>query len=587
MGVTGLLSGCVFKAPGRSHVIVIAVEGLGFDTFSCGTSGSELSDGFSKFCAESIRFTHAYAPSTMSQANLASVLTGQTPSQHGLLHNGPLYLSESIESIPETAVMRGYRTAFISGGPPIWRKSGLDQGFEVFDDNIPINLSYLYRSASENFSILFKWMDREIGNEPMFAFLFLPDLQFPLARTVTDIGEERALSEDSQMAEISESLSGFIDEMKARQIWDSSNVFLIGTNGRINSNRGDEIRPLNLHSENVQVVLMVKPARREREESREWSIDANVSLVDVGATLKDLIGDPGPRTVEATSLISALERPTVTWPKDRVLMTESAWPVWRGVGESRHAFRQEQFLYLHDSHPQLYNTLTDRTESTPMSPSETLGQPRFETLFRSDSKNPPWAAPNDFIVEKIKIAGQLFGNREVQNETILRLAFLAKVRPWEKQVVGWLANLYLEQKSWSELEDLGEQAKNQDWIYIAKTARGEHVEPPLSDCLQSILVKTSSAKSICSDREALALKKWIESSANDRPDAEEKFIRIYLRRKIEERIATYNYRNGLMWDTVLDLPAEPSAVDLAFSLPMTKKYKATVEKRIARLTNAD
>lgn len=589
IGMASLLSGCVLRGPGRSNVIVIAVEGLGFDTFSCDTSGNEASDGFGKFCAESVRFTHAYAPSTMSQASLASVLTGQTPSEHGLLHNGPLYLSEAIDTAAEVAVRKGYRTAFISGGPPIWRKSGLDQGFEVFEDNITVNLANLYRSASQNFDIFFKWFDREVSSEPMFAFLFLPDLQFPLSQTVTDLGEVRALGDESQLAEISESLAAFVDEMKNREMWDNSTIILLGTNGRIGAQRKDEIRPLNLHSENVQVALMVKPARREREESREWTIDANVSLVDVGATLRDLIGDSGLRSSQATSLVSALERPTITWPKDRVIPSESSWALWRSLGDTRSAFRQEQFLYLNDAKPQLYNTLTDRTESNSLSAGDTIGQPRFEALFRLNSKSrgTPWAAPSDFLVEKIKIASQLFNTREALTETILRLAFLAKVRPWEKQTVGWLATYYVDHKSWDELEDLGIQAKNEDWIYVAKIGKGSNILPPWKSCLSAILVKKPAVKSPCVDKEALALKTWVESSGNSRADAEEKFSRIYFRRKVEERIATLNYRNGLMWDTVLDLPGEPHPVDLAFALPSGKRFKASIDKRISRLASRE
>jgi hypothetical protein len=592
VSVASLLAGCLESTNKNPNVIVIAVEGLGFDAINCVQSvadeSSELRGGFDKLCAESVRFTHAFTPSVMSQATMASLLTAQYPSEHGLTHNGSQYLSETLSTLPEKAVAKGFRTAFFSGGPPIWRKSGIDQGFELFEDNVAIRLSQLYRPASQNINLFFRWLDREISGEAFLSFLFFPDLQFPMTQTVSDIGVTRSLTEESQLAEIDESLDTFITEMKKRNLWDRTNIVLLGTNGIISSQRRNQIRALNLNSENTQVTLMIKPARSRREESVEWSIDSNVSLVDLGLTLHDLVGvKPEFKSkYDVTTLTGTFERPTVSWPKDRVLQTQSAWSVWRGLGEVRMSLRREQYLFIYDSQPKLYNSLIDRTETSPLVLRDSLNRTSYENFYSYILKNTwqHWVSPDEFTIEKVLLASQIFSENEVSNETQLRLGVLVNKRPWEKQIVGWLARLYIQKKDWDNLLDLGVETKNRDWIYLARRQKGQKPSALTTSCLGVLIAKGEKNSKDCKENLTQALSEWVTAKKDSRSDYEEKFFRLYLASKIEERIAALNYRNGLLWDTVLDLPKEPTTVDLALWLPEFKAYRQTIERRMAKQT---
>jgi hypothetical protein len=129
-----LLTGCSWGDKKAKSLIVIAVEGLAFESFTC----SNLKDnpgqaqGFYTFCEEAVRFTHAYAPSPLSGASLGSMFTGVYPVEHGLRDHGEAYLPASWVTVPEVAIQKGYRTAFFSSGPPVLYKSGLGQGSSHF-----------------------------------------------------------------------------------------------------------------------------------------------------------------------------------------------------------------------------------------------------------------------------------------------------------------------------------------------------------------------------------------------------------------------------------------------------------------------
>ena len=145
------LTGCQWETPTRPSVLVIAVESLGFSLVPCQSVEFETNpSGLRTLCEQSVRFTHAFTPSVMSQAALASVLTARYPHEHGVRNNGADYLSGRFETVAEGARRRSYQTAMISGGPPIWSKSGLSAGFDFFDDRVKIDWHHDYRPIHES-----------------------------------------------------------------------------------------------------------------------------------------------------------------------------------------------------------------------------------------------------------------------------------------------------------------------------------------------------------------------------------------------------------------------------------------------------
>src|SRR5690606_37985718 len=109
--------------------------------------------------------------------------------------------------------------------------------------------------------------------------------------------------------------------------------------------------------------------KKIRDENPGWSIDANVSLVDVGATLFALVSDKDysiqKKDFDIVSLTPVFEKPKVHWRKDRSILTESAWAQWRGVGGIRYSVRRDSWFHLFGSPNLHFNTLIDRKEVNP------------------------------------------------------------------------------------------------------------------------------------------------------------------------------------------------------------------------------
>lgn len=596
--VASCLTSCVptfLKTSAQPAVLVIMIENLGFNSFSCGEAAADPQDVmFEGFCNDSVRFTHAYAPSPMSQPTIASLLTGLYPHDHGVRHNGPVGLPSSVTSVAEVAKSQGFRTSFFSGGPPIFRRSGFNQGFDLFDDNVPVNLRRIYRPASDIVDSFLSWQQSVFKNDSkFFSFLFFSDPQFLDSPTSNELGEVRENSHHSQVVEVSESLSKLVREMKKRKIWDTTQIYLIGLNGFVASTRASEPSAVNLFFESTRATLMVKPARKPREGPFTWKIDSNVSLVDVGATLFDSLGQPTPadpsgtKALASVSLSSAMTSPSPDWNPNRKILIESAWASWKKIGGVRAALRRGPYLYLFDENDQVYNTLTDNLEVSPLllaDPGVSRLRDEFAATLRQEDFV-PWRVQNSLAISKNILAQDLWRERQSPTD-ISRLKSLSRRAPDDRELLGWRANLALLSGDWSDLKAAAKEDRPA-WKYVAeanlKSANAkEKVEELTDGCLRSLFLLDGEPGKNCGDSLSRDLAVWVneKKETSTRNRAMDSFLKANANKVLIDRIARADMIAGDVWDVSAGRWPEPAYSDLMLALPEMKKYRSTVRAYI-------
>ncbi len=566
-GLTAI-AGCELTRDSQPSVLVIAVEGLSFETLSCDVD--ELG-GLKAFCEESVRFSHAFSPSPMSQATMASLLTGLYPFDHGVHHNGDDFLSARFRTLAEGALSRNYHTLFVSGGPPIWRKSGLAQGFEVFDDTMDLAPGVYYRPAEEVFRLATRWSDELQDGRPTFTMLFLADLQFPEIATRTSEGELRELSADAQREEVVEFLGRMVAWLKNKRRWNSTHVVLLGLNSLSDHNLKGEATTLSLRSAATQVSLFIKPARKERDNVIQWAVDRNVSLVDVGFTMFSWLGLEPPQgslpELQPQSLIAALSESEPSWDESRMILSETAWPDWLEGAGVRWALRQNQFLYIHDRKPLVFNTLTDRLESLPLKVNDPLW-----TSLNADvlgllrkAKTPAFGGMSSHWPEQIVRA------REIFKEGMVSEAPGADA-PWSK----WYLREALAQHRWKDVKRTSQELGDPIGTYLAARQLGESLPMPRNPCLRLMLSSRGDKKTLqseCEDERVLALYAW-QSAHNDedRIQAQERFLRLLGQAFMDQEIGRLNYLNDLRWDVDRQWPEAPQMTDYLLTLKEFEPY---------------
>lgn len=559
-----------------ASVLVVGVDSLPFNLSLCTRDSSVETSGFRRLCDESIRFTHAMSPSTLSVPALVSLATGLNPVDHGVRHNGSPGLRAQFTTFGELAARRGRRTAFFSGGAPVWRRTGLQQGFEIFDDGIGFTSGRLFRPASENAQLFRQWLASDVGSQSFAAMIYLPDLNFTDTVTETPTGEIRALSEESQLEELDETLGDLFEHLRREDRWNDTLIVIAGLNGREVSPRPGEIEPLLLNSENMQVSLFIKPPARPRDEPITWKVDRNVGLADVGRTILDVLGGPAPRApsgLDAVSLRTTLTSAQPDWLEDRVIPLESGWAVWQGWGPVRMGAMVGRDLVLDDEKPVVFNTLVDRLETSPIR----LGETARKALDRLQAAGSvPWPRMSESRLAPFRIprldwlspARAAALDRELQS--------LASAKSPDPRVFRWAAQLALERKDWTRLAELGRKAAVPLWTAVAERNLGKKTKlaDPCLRLLETPAAGDSREAKACSDETILTLYGAIRADADGegRENSRRRFARAWELHQLDLRILKANAGMGLLWLPASAEEGLPSLPSLALALPELKKF---------------
>lgn len=573
----------------QKSVLILAADELTISDVLCNSDENHRS-GFQVICNESIRFTHAFTTSTLTTPALSSILTGMYPLEHEVHHNGSPGLSPDLELASELAFSKNFRTAFFSGGSPVLRKSGLNQGFEIFEDNIEPSFTYLYRPLKKSLQSFKSWYNKEVGNNAFFSVLYVPDLLFTNQETTNLLGDIRNLSYESQLDELDEQLYELIDFLKSKKRWNNTTVILVGLNGKTDGQRPKETAVLNLHNENTQVALFIKPAQKARDEAINWKIDQNVSLADLGKTIFHLLGKEIKNNPEASfpvySLASTFASSEPNWPEDRSLLLESGWAFWKGAGPIKTAIINGHVLYINNQSPLLYNTLIDRLETSPLpllQQSILSTTKQIQKNIQTNKLTPFTEIPNEWT-QKLSIPFTLWTYPAMEGQLLQTLKKLQKQNPDSIDLNNWTALIALRRKDWRTLKELGEKNHSEIWSYVASKNLMVESPTPTESCFKLLKETnlTSDAIKECEDPLFIEFIDWIRAGNRGlNKEAQKKRFEIsYRNYLIDLRIQRFNIASGFIWDTDKNMKLAPSRVELALALP---EYRSTLNQILKSL----
>jgi len=195
-----LVSGCGSAERGSS-VIIISVDTLRADHVSALGYERETTPNIDKLFEKSAVFTNAIVPRPKTTPSMVSMMTGLYPARHGV-HRLLQPLRADITTLAEVLKEHDYRTAaFVSNYVLISELSGLDQGFDLYDDFVTereLNRDFYERHAEESIGLALEWL-RANHREPFFLWIHLQDPHGPY-RPPSPYDEKFRSSETNEIA---------------------------------------------------------------------------------------------------------------------------------------------------------------------------------------------------------------------------------------------------------------------------------------------------------------------------------------------------------------------------------------------------
>ncbi|MDJ0850265.1 MAG: sulfatase-like hydrolase/transferase [Myxococcota bacterium] len=389
------------------NVVLIVVDTLRADHMSVYGYRRATTPSLERLAREAVVFDQAFTVMSHTLPAHVSLLTGVHPTTHQVLSNGWVY-----DGPWPTLAMRlreaGYHTAAFVSGFPLVGRSGLDRGFEVYEDVVLGGKLHSKVDGELNNRRVLAWL-AERDEHPFFAWVHYFDAHTPYTwpgegdlpfqidaafrahmaelgaadlrledvhrMPVTFRGRELGLLEaanlyDSQILRV----DGLIEEVRAALEragrLDDTLFVVTSDHGEGLGQHGYYSHGLHLYEEQLRIPLVVRAPRRAGWQPGR--VDTTVSLLDLVPTVLEMAGLPAedglhgrrldPRPSSARRFLVAQRR---TFPRGALAGTPELRAV-RGGGPLKYLLdgRGREELYdLAEDPGELRNLAEQRPEA--------------------------------------------------------------------------------------------------------------------------------------------------------------------------------------------------------------------------------
>ena len=146
------------------NVLLITIDTLRFDRISFYTDKYVHTPHIDSLARKSLVFTRAYSHAPVTLPSHTNIFTGTTPLYHGISDNPGFRVEDRFFTISEYFKGKGYATGAFVGAFPVDSRYGLDQGFDVYDDNYgthkPYEWVFVQRTADKVVDPALRWITR-------------------------------------------------------------------------------------------------------------------------------------------------------------------------------------------------------------------------------------------------------------------------------------------------------------------------------------------------------------------------------------------------------------------------------------------
>ncbi len=305
---------------------------------------------------EGILCANAITPSPSTLPAHTSLLTGLYPVHHGARANGTFRVEERVTTLAERLRARGYRTGAVISAFVLDSRFGLDQGFELYHDDLTRGVQ---RSPH-----MFRERPAELSNEPALAFLrehagepfflwvhyFDPHASYAppepfLSRYADDPYDGEIAYSDAQ-------IGALLSELEVLGVRERTLVVYASDHGEGLGEHGEETHSLLTYDATLRVPLLFHgPAGLPRG----VVLRRETSLVDVVPTVLELLGEEVPADFDGVSLLHPESSPRTLYFETISTMTLHGWAPLLGV-------RREGYKYILAPDSELYDLRRDPGE---------------------------------------------------------------------------------------------------------------------------------------------------------------------------------------------------------------------------------
>ena len=358
------------SAPVSGPIIVISIDTLRADHLPAYGYKNVKTPAIDALAADGAVFERAYSHAPQTLPAHASILSGQLPFETGVRDNVGFTVKNGERLLPQMLRERGFTTGGIVSAYVLRKETGIGQGFDFFDGEMPpsspeLSIGQVQRDGGESEQIAEHWLDT-IGTSRAFLFLHLYEPHKPYAPP--DRFAQYA-PYDGEIAYTDEIVGRLVKYLKSHQLYDRATIVLLSDHGEGLGDHGEQEHGLFVYDEAIHVPLVIK---QEGNAGAGRRIADLVQHIDLVPTILDLVKAPGWGSLHGRSLKPVLEGTGKLTPP--AIYSEALYARYHFGWSELTAITDERYRYIRAPREELYDLARDPHERSNLA--EERPQPR-------------------------------------------------------------------------------------------------------------------------------------------------------------------------------------------------------------------
>jgi len=347
---------------GSPNLLLVTIDTLRADRVGAYGYGPAETPALDRLAREGLLVEDAVVQVPQTRPSHASILTGRLPYEHGIRDNFSPPLDPAHPTLATLLKKQGYATGAFIGAYPVSRDSGLDHGFDAFDDPFSgapgggLRLERSARPAGPVVDAALAWLQGTTAR-PFLAWVHVFDPHAPYEPPAPYRERFREAPYDGEVAYADSQVGRLLDWLLRSGEASRTLVVVTSDHGEGLGDHGEDEHQLFVYDSTLRVPLVLSWPGRLPAGRR---VKGQFRSVDLLPTLLELLGQPAVPTSgesRAGALLGASPIP------DSESYAESLFGQLHFGWAPLHALRGQGWKYIDAPHAELYHLREDPGET--------------------------------------------------------------------------------------------------------------------------------------------------------------------------------------------------------------------------------
>jgi len=289
------------------NVLLVTLDTTRADRLGCYGYKEAKTPNLDYLASNGVLFLNAYCQVPLTCPSHCSILTGTYPLYHQVRNNGTYYLSPELKTLAEALKEKGLKTAAFVSSFTVDSRFGLDQGFDVYDDQLSLDQTFKAlnseRKADKVFAPFSRWLENnKVG--PFFAWVhfFDPHLSYDPPSPYREQFLDKPY--DGEIAYMDFYIGKIVNKLREYNLLENTLIILAGDHGEAFGEKQEKGHGVFIYESTMRVPLILYA---ESNLPKGETIEARVRLIDLMPSILDMLDVPQPEDIQGTSLLPYIE----------------------------------------------------------------------------------------------------------------------------------------------------------------------------------------------------------------------------------------------------------------------------------------